>query len=43
VINIIPLKAGRWFAITKHTEAHNDLKVCDDTMYVSTLTFQINE
>ena len=42
IINIIPLKAGYWFAKVKHNTEFEDKARCDKELLISTLTFHIN-
>ncbi len=43
IVNIIPLKAGYWFAEAEYKEPYKDSKVCDETYLLTTLTFHIHE
>lgn len=43
VIDIVTLRGGYWFVKVKHVESHQDPKVCDEVVLISTLTFHIPE
>ena len=43
IIDIIPLKAGYWFAKVSHAFEHEDKTRADEVVLVSTLTFHIGE
>ncbi len=42
-IDIIPLKAGQWFAEVEYSEPHPDKTKADDLIYLSTLSFRIDD
>lgn len=42
-IDIIPLKAGYWFAEAEYKKPYPNSKECDETYLLTTMTFQINE
>lgn len=42
-IDIIPLKAGYWFAEAEYKEPYPDAEKCDETYLLTTMTFYINE
>ncbi|WP_051461160.1 DUF4198 domain-containing protein [Aminobacterium mobile] len=42
-IDIIPLKAGYWYAEVEHKYGYEDKNVCDEVVLISTLTFNIND